>query len=42
MIPSAQTWAIIEAICDAFSLVVTTCVINQWHGIGYYQMFLLL
>ncbi len=29
MIPSAQTWAIIEAICDAFSLVVTTCVINQ-------------
>jgi hypothetical protein len=29
MIPLAQTWAIVEAICDAFSLVVTTCVVNQ-------------
>jgi hypothetical protein len=25
----AQIWAITEAICDAFCLVVTTCVINQ-------------
>jgi hypothetical protein len=32
MIPSAQTWAIVEAICDAFSLVVATCVVNQWCG----------
>ncbi len=32
MIPLAQTWAIVEAICDAFSLVVTTCVVNQWRG----------
>ncbi len=25
----AQIWAIIEAIRDAFSFVVTTCVVNQ-------------
>jgi len=31
-IPSMQTWAIVEAICDVLSLVVTTCVVNQHHG----------
>ncbi len=29
MIPLAQTWAIVQAICDAFSHVMTTCVVNQ-------------
>jgi hypothetical protein len=32
MIPSAQTWAIAEAICDVLSHVMTTSVINQCHG----------
>jgi hypothetical protein len=31
-IPSAQTWAIVKAICDVFPPVVTTCAVNQCHG----------
>jgi hypothetical protein len=31
-IPLAQTWAIVEAICDVFSPIVITCVVNQCHG----------
>jgi hypothetical protein len=31
-IPPTQTWAIVEAICDAFSHVVRAYGINQCHG----------
>lgn len=31
-IPLAQTWAIANAICDALSLVVITCVVKHCHG----------
>jgi hypothetical protein len=36
MIPSTQTWAIAETICDALSLIVITCVIN--HRCGYWLL----
>jgi len=32
MIPSPQTWAIVEAICDALSPIVITCVVNKHYG----------
>jgi len=32
MTPSAQTRAIIEAICVAFSPIMITCVVNQHRG----------
>ncbi len=31
-IPSTQTWAVVQAICDVLSPIVTTCVVNQCHG----------
>jgi hypothetical protein len=37
MILLTQTWAIAEAICDALSLVVITCVVN--HRCGYWLFF---
>ncbi len=32
MIPSTQTWAIVKAICDVLSPIVTTCVVNRHQG----------
>jgi hypothetical protein len=32
MIPSTQTWAIVKAICDVLSFVMSTCVVNQHCG----------
>jgi hypothetical protein len=42
MVFLTQTWAIVEAICDAFNHVVTTCIINQCHGYYLLSIFLTL
>jgi hypothetical protein len=40
MIPFAQTWTIVGAICDALFLIVFACVFNCVMDIDYYQMVL--